>query len=123
MEIQELMERAYDTVTVRRVYGKPIKRDGVLVIPAAAVQGGAGLGGGTGKGATSAGEQGEGSGYGGGWAVRARPVGAFVVKDGHVTWQPAVDPSRIMAIGATVLVVGFLALRSAARSWASRHGA
>jgi hypothetical protein len=28
---------------------------------------------------------------GGGFSVSSRPVGAFVIKDGEVKWQPALD--------------------------------
>jgi hypothetical protein len=32
---------------------------------------------------------------GGGFGLRARPVGAYVIRDGEVTWKPAIDPSRL----------------------------
>src|SRR5690242_16392180 len=73
------IERARDTMTVRRVFGDPIEKDGVTVIPAARLSGGAGVGGDT-----------EGNG-GGGFGVHARPAGAYVIKDGQVTWKPAID--------------------------------
>ena len=49
MDVQELLSRATDTVTVKKVYGDPIERDGALVIPVARVRGGAGGGAGTDK--------------------------------------------------------------------------
>jgi hypothetical protein len=37
--------------------------------------------------------------------VNARPAGAFVIRDGNVTWRPAVDLNRfLMVIGAVVAV-------------------
>ena len=42
MDVLNAIEQARDSVTVRRVYGKPIERGDVTVIPAAAVQGGGG---------------------------------------------------------------------------------
>jgi len=45
-----------------------------------------------------------GEGKGGGFGVSARTVGAFVVKDGAVSWKPAVDVTRI------VVVCGLVAL-------------
>lgn len=121
MEIHELLDRARDSITVTRVYGEPIERDGVLVIPAASVQGGGGGGSGTG---TGPGGEGEGTGSGGGYGIRARPVGVFVVRDGDVKWQPAVDPNRIVAAMALVGVVALLVRRSLgrARARASRRG-
>ena len=42
MGLEELLAKANDSITVGRVFGTPIERDGVLVIPVAAVQGGGG---------------------------------------------------------------------------------
>jgi uncharacterized spore protein YtfJ len=77
--IDELLEGARDTITVRRVYGEPIEQEGLTLVPAAAVRGGGGGGGDS-----------EGNG-GGGFGVAARPVGAYVIRDGEVAWRPAVD--------------------------------
>jgi len=93
-----------DAITVTRVFGDPIEHDGAVVIPAAYVGGGGGEGGGT---------QPDGAmGTGGGFGVKARPAGALVLRDGDVRWVPASDPERRLVIGATVAVVGILALRS-----------
>ena len=35
MNVQEILEKAQDTVTVKRVYGIPIEKDGLTIIPAA----------------------------------------------------------------------------------------
>ena len=99
MGMSELAASLRDTATVARVFGQPYERDGVTVIPAAVVRGGAG--GGAGK-KDSTGEEGEGGGLG----LVARPAGAYVIKDGAVTWQPAVDVNRIV----TVAVVGWVAV-------------
>jgi uncharacterized spore protein YtfJ len=115
VNVDELLAQARDTMTVKRVYGEPIERDGALVIPAAEVRGGGGGGGGEGP----AGDR-DGSGSGGGFGVVARPVGAFVVRDGEVSWQPAVDVTRIVIGGQLVAIVGFLTLRTIVRRW-SRH--
>ena len=88
MDVQETIAKARDAITVKRVYGDPYERDGVTIIPAAAVGGGAGGGSGQGP------EAGQ-SGGGGGFGLGARPVGAYVVSDGTVRWEPAVDVSRI----------------------------
>jgi uncharacterized spore protein YtfJ len=98
MRVTELVSSLRDALTVSRVFGDPYERDGVTVIPAAAVRGGAG--GGTGK--DESGEEGEGGGFG----LIARPTGAFVIRDGTVTWQPAVDVNRIITVG----VLGWVAV-------------
>ena len=90
MNFQEAISNAQDAVTVRRVYGEPYERDGVVVIPAAKVSGAGG--GGCGEDPT-----GGGSGSGGGFGLGARPVGAYVIEGGHVRWHPAFDITRILA--------------------------
>ena len=113
MDVQTLLAQANDSITVKRVFGEPIERDGVLVIPAAMVAGGGGGGLGTGMGFGPDGEQqGEGTGTGGGWGVQARPVGAFVVRDGVVTWVPAIDWARMAFIAGAVAVALIFARRS-----------
>ena len=99
MRTADLITTVRDAMTVSRVFGEPVDRDGVTVIPAAAVRGGAGGGYGT-KGETR--EEGE----GGGMGLIARPAGAYVIKDGVVTWHPAVDVNRIVTTG----VLGWVAV-------------
>lgn len=112
MDVQRTIEKAEDAMTARRVYGDPYEKNGVTIIPAARLQGGAGGGGGEGPG-------GQGQGSGSGFAVNARPVGVFVVKGDDVSWRPAIDVNRVILGGqlvalAAILVVG-AALRNRAR--------
>jgi uncharacterized spore protein YtfJ len=68
------------------------------------VAGGAGGGGGH----DERGQEGEGGGFG----VSARPAGAYVIKDGRVWWQPAVDVNRLFAsIGVVVIAYLFTRVR------------
>jgi uncharacterized spore protein YtfJ len=117
LDVQTLLAQANDSITVKRVFGEPIERDDVLVIPAAMVAGGGGGGLGVGTGFGPNGEQqGEGTGTGGGWGVQARPVGAFVVRDGVVTWVPAIDWARLAFIGGAVVIAALMARRSIAQT-------
>ena len=86
--VDELWKGARDAITVKRVYGDPVQSDGVTLVPAAAVRGGAGGGG-----------DNEGNG-GGGFGIAARPVGAYVIRDGRVSWRPAVDLNRVLLLAA-----------------------
>jgi uncharacterized spore protein YtfJ len=97
MDVQEVIRNARDAITVKRVYGDAIEKDGVTVIPAAAVRGGAGGG---------EGARGEGKGTGSGFGVTAHPVGAFVIKDGHVRWRPAVDVSYLLPRALALIAIG-----------------
>ena len=89
MEVNDVISQARDTLTVKRVFGDPYERNGVTVIPAARVQGGAGGGGGEGP-------EGQGKGSGTGFGLSARPVGAFLIRGDEVSWRPAVDLNRIV---------------------------
>ena len=82
MEVQEAIAQARDTLTVKRVFGEPYEKNGVTIIPAARVQGGAG--GGTGED-----PQGQAKGSSRGFGVTARPVGAFNLCGDELSWQPA----------------------------------
>ncbi len=101
--LKELTDKARDAITVKRVYGDPIERDGLTIIPVARVSGGAG-GGGGGHFVEDQSDGGQGFGFG----IKARPVGAFIVKDGTVTWHPAIDVTRIITVVCCVAVSYFL---------------
>ncbi|WP_330181818.1 spore germination protein GerW family protein [Nocardia sp. NBC_01503] len=98
MKVEDVLAAAKDSITVRRVYAEPVERDGTTVIAAAAVSGGGGGGGGTDGG----GQEGSGGGFG----VGAKPVGAYVIQDGRVSWLPAVDVNRLMTVLGVVVVAG-----------------
>jgi uncharacterized spore protein YtfJ len=109
MEIQEAIAQARDTLTVKRVYGEPYEKNGVTIIPAARVQGGAGGGSGEDP-------QGQGKGSGSGFGVTARPIGAFVLRGDELSWRPAVDVNRIVLGGQAVAIVALLVVRAIIRS-------
>lgn len=98
MDIAQLLSRVTEDLTTKRVFGEPIERDGVMVVPVASVRGGAGGGNG--------GPKGE-EGTGGGGGVSARGLGVYVVKDGNVSWQPALDVTKL-AIGGQVFALAFM---------------
>jgi len=118
MKVEELMDQARDAITVKRVFGDPIERDGVTIIPVARVTGGAG--GGEGFGPMAVGQPTEGAqvagGSGAGFGVHAVPAGAYVIRDGAVRWEPALDLNRAVLLGAFVTFVALLVLRSILRS-------
>ena len=72
--VTDVVARAKDALTVRRVFGEPIERDGVTIVPVARFLGAGGTGtreGGPG-GRTG---PGWGSGSGGGYGLKAVPAG------------------------------------------------
>lgn len=108
-KIEELMEGARDTITVKRVFGEPYVKDGVTFIPAASVKGGGGAGEGEG------GEKAP-AGAGGGFGVSARPVGAYVIRGDDVSWVPAADTTRVIIVGEVAGIVALLVIRSLFRA-------
>jgi uncharacterized spore protein YtfJ len=109
MDVADVIGQARDAITVKRVYGEPYEKNGVTVIPAAKVQGGAG--GGSGES-----QQGQDKGSGGGFGLSARPAGAYIIREGQVTWQPAVDVNRLVAVGGAVTFAFLFTLRSIAKA-------
>jgi uncharacterized spore protein YtfJ len=100
MDPKETIEAARDSLTARKVFAEPYERNGVAVIPAAAVQGGGGGGGSENDGHSDG---------GGGFGLQARPVGAYVIREGEVTWQPAFDLNRTI-LGCQLLAILALVL-------------
>lgn len=114
LDVGKTIQDAKDMITVRRVYGEPYEKEGVTVIPAARVQGGAG--GGTGEGPEGQGGRGTGTGFG----VNAKPAGAFIVKGDDVSWRPAVDVNRVILGAQIVAILALLVARSISKSRAKR---
>lgn len=108
MNVDEMLTGARDAITVKRVYGDPIEKNGVTLIPAAKLSGGAGGGGDS-----------ENNG-GGGFGLRARPVGAYVIRGEEVTWEPAIDVTRMATLGIAAGIVALLVLRSIVKALAKR---
>ncbi|HEX9634082.1 MAG TPA: spore germination protein GerW family protein [Candidatus Limnocylindria bacterium] len=108
MNVDEMLTGARDAVTVQRVYGEPIEKNGVTIIPAAKVSGGGGGGG-----------DAENNG-GGGFGISAKPAGAYVIKGDDVEWQPALDINRIVLGGQVVAIFFFLFLRTLVKARARK---
>ena len=105
MEVQDVVAQARDALSVKRVFGEPYEKNGMTMIPVARVQGGAGGGGGEGP-------EGQGKGSGSGFGMSARPVGAFLIREGEMAWRPAVDVNRVALGCEIVAIVALLTIRS-----------
>ena len=117
MDVQELLSKVAQHLSVSRAFGTAYEKDGSLVIPVALVAGGGGGGEGTSGPPSSdaalddedAASDTESSGSGGGFGGVVMPVGVYVVKDEQVRWVPAINANL-------VIVVAFLTLRMIARA-------
>jgi uncharacterized spore protein YtfJ len=108
MNVDEMLQGARDSLTVSRVYGEPIERAGVTLIPAAEVMGGGGGG------------SDEANNGGGGFGVSARPVGMWIIRGEDVEWEPAVDATKVALRGMLVAIVFLFVARSIAKTFARR---
>jgi uncharacterized spore protein YtfJ len=112
-EVMTVIDKAKDAMSVKRVFGDPYEKNGVTIIPAARVAGGAG--GGSGE------QEGQGQGRGSGFGVNAKPAGAFVFNGDKVTWQPAIDATKIVIGMQLVVVAALLLVRAVVKSRAHHH--
>ena len=131
MDVENLLAKTSDNLSVRRAFGTAYEKDGTLIIPVAMVAGGGG--GGTSRtrrgnsaarpgtspeeDATADGATPQDSGpmdAGGGFGGLVLPSGAYVVKGDQVRWVPAVDVT-IVAVASLILV------QVLARTWARRQ--
>ena len=123
MNVTEVFEEAKRTIGSKGVFGTPYEKNGVTVIPAARIMGGAGGGEGpaaqAGDGSTESGDATIATGSGAGFGVSGHPTGAFVIKGDEVRWVPAVDVNRLMFGFQIVAVVFLFAIRSIAKSRAA----
>src|SRR3954452_9701467 len=94
-----MIDGVRDALSVRRVFGEPVERDGVTVIPAATVIGGGDYGGGQGGSRPPDGkgdEPGSQSGFGAGFGGVVWPVRAFEIADGRVKGRPDTELTRVL---------------------------
>jgi uncharacterized spore protein YtfJ len=131
VDVENLLAKVADNLSVRRAFGSAYEKDGTLIIPVAIVAGG----GGGGSGRNRRGNEAAGPGSspeegaaahditpqdsvaeegGGGFGGLVLPSGAYVVKGDQVRWVPAVD--------VTIVVLASLTLvRVLARAWTRRR--
>lgn len=105
-----LVDRLQSVATVNRAFGEPIRHGETVIVPVASVRGGGG-GGGAGDGSADRGEGG-----GGGFGLRVVPRGVFVIGDGTIRWQPAVDVNRMVLGGQIIAIAAILTIRSLLRN-------
>ena len=131
MDLENLLAKTSDSLSVRRAFGTAYEKDDMLIIPVAVVAGGGGAGTGhprrrapaagadnrpeggpAGRDATP--QDSEPADTGGGFGGLVLPMGAYVVKGDEVRWVPAVD--------VTIVVLASLSLaRLLARTWTRRR--
>ena len=105
-----LAERIGARLGAATVFGAPVERDGVTVVPVAVARFGFGGGSGTDPGK---GQEGE----GGGGAGSVAPTGYIELKDGGSRYVPIIQPFRMLALVLGVCsVVAIVAMRLSERA-------
>ena len=102
MDLRELTKGVREAWSARQVFGEPVERDGVTVIPAATLIGGGG--GGAGEQPSKDGEAGAQSGGGAGFGGLMWPTGAFEIRGDRVTWRPAIDLTRVLVMALALAI-------------------
>lgn len=108
--INQLADRVGLRASARAVFGDPVERDGVTVIPVAKVRWG--FGGGAGSGASDeAGEAATGEGGGGGGGVSASPLGFIEIRDGIASFRRIDDPVALWPLVVAAGITAWFVLR------------
>jgi uncharacterized spore protein YtfJ len=116
MALREPVGGLTDSSSVKRVFGGPIEKDGVPVIPVANIRGTFGGG----EGSPSAADPSRLSGWGGGAGWSATPAGTYVLKNGEISWVPAVDANPSVLLGCLTGIVSLLVLPRIVRTIVKR---
>jgi uncharacterized spore protein YtfJ len=103
--LSTLAERLGARLGAATVFGTPVERDGVTVVPVAVARFGIGAGSGSDP---SKGQEGEGGGGGG----TVTPTGYIELKDGRSRFVPVVHPARMLALVLGAVIAALLILRS-----------
>lgn len=131
MNVENLLAKTSDSISVRRAFGTAYEKDGMLIIPVAVVAGGGGAGTASPQRRNSAArpdsppgesamaddaipQDSERMDAGGGFGGLVLPSGAYVVKGDEVRWVPAVDVT-------IVVLVSLSLVRVLARTWTRRR--
>jgi hypothetical protein len=110
MAVQEILAKAGEGLTAKRVFGEPYEKNGLTIITAARLAGGGG-----------GGENPHDKGAGGGFGGVTTPSGAYVIEGNTVTWKPAVDVNRIVLGMQLLAALGIVTIGSIARERARRR--
>ncbi|HEY5438876.1 MAG TPA: spore germination protein GerW family protein [Acidimicrobiales bacterium] len=121
MNLEDLLGKIAQNLSVGRTFGAAYEKDGTMIIPVALVAGGGGAGEGTSV-PESNGERevdstathdAPSNGSGGGFGGVVMPVGVYVVKDEKVRWVPAVSANLVIVV---VFILVRMMLRSRIRA-------
>jgi uncharacterized spore protein YtfJ len=106
--VEQLAHSVGASARAEAVFGRPVERDGITVVPVARVRWG--VGGGYGKKPKS-----PDTGGGGGGGMVLSPAGYIEIRQGETRFRPIVDPALVFATAAGLGVMAFLVVRRLTR--------
>ena len=109
--LERLANRIGGRVRVKTIFGEPVEKDGVTVIPVARARWGCGGGGNSGRNSQEN-QMREGAGAGGGGGVTVSPTGYVEVRDGRARFHPIYNPANVAQIIVASGIVAVLVLRA-----------
>lgn len=95
MEMPDFLPQFAGHLNARTVFSEPCQQDGATIITAAQVRGGGRMN-----------RQAEHD--NGGMGMSGRPVGAYVIRGGEVSWKPAIDLNRVIFRGQLIALTALL---------------
>jgi uncharacterized spore protein YtfJ len=104
--MQQVLDQVREQVGPKHVFGEPIREGEMVMVPVAKLRGGGGGGGGNGAG------EGKPGGQGVGFGLAAIPTGAYVFRQGQLSWRPAIDVNRLILGGQIVAGLALLTFGS-----------
>ena len=129
--MNDQLDSLIGSLLTNQVFGTPVEKHGVVLVPVAEVRGCGGVGGANGP-QEGPGVDAEGSGAsaapgpqagGGGFALAARPVGAWVIRDGDVQWRSSRNIQALATAGSVVVTaLAILTTLAIRRGCCSRRG-
>jgi uncharacterized spore protein YtfJ len=110
--LNKFMESLGGTASAKAVFGEPVEKDGVTIVPVARVRYGGGGGGGRGPRRKKKGDAGDAEqvGFGHGGGVQAAPVGFIELSGGRASYRRIADPARPMVIALMFPLVGAISI-------------
>jgi uncharacterized spore protein YtfJ len=94
MNVEQVLHRSGEMMSAGRVFGTPIEREGVTLVPVAWVVGGGGAG---------VGGPPESAGDGAGFGVLSIPIGAYAIRNGDARFVPSYPVGLLAMIGARLV--------------------
>ena len=117
----KLLKSLGGAATAKAVFGQPVEKDGITIVPVARVRFGVGGGGGRGPGRKKKVDDNgdaEQVGYGQGGGVQAGPLGYIELSGGEASYKRIADPARPMTVVLLIPLVAAISFGIAVAAWA-----